>query len=169
MVVTYPTHTTPDRILLSSESKLIADVSDANESVVWISTLPDRPEPPPSGHGYEISMTGGVFDEDEIIGGGRDTLHVMNCQLVVTLHSIFSPLDEASRDKEFLTQESVGILRRVTEVMKSFAGTFLYDLDTGNRITAPMVPTQYVIPPHTEKPSGYASLHFRLEFDWDLT
>jgi hypothetical protein len=161
--------TTPDKVLLAVEERLIDQIDDASESSTWISTLPDRPEPPQlsSDGGYEISMTGGVFEPAEIGGGGVDSMHVSNCQLIVTIHTIVL-LDESSRDKDFLTHREIGVLIRMTKVMKALAAHMLQD--GGVDILAQAIyPVQFVIPPHTEKGGGYNSAHFSLEFDWDLT
>lgn len=160
------TGTTPDEVLLSIKRRLIDVIADGTDSSVYLSSVPDELPPNAADFMYEVAFSGGQMLDGEMAGGGVNTIHVVGA-VAVTVHSTVQ-IDEAGRDDEYLTSGELGILPRVTQVLRALA---VHDLENegGEQILAePMRPVDAQVPSHTPRRRGFSSVGFSVEFDWDL-
>lgn len=160
------TGTTPHEVLLSIKRRLIDVVADGTDSSVYLSSTPEELPPNSSDFMYEISFSGGQMLDAEMAGGGVNTIHVVG-EVVVTVHSTVQ-IDEAGRDDIYLAGEDLGIITRLTQVLRALAIDDLEN-EAGEQICAqPMRPIDTQVPSHTNRRRGFASVGFSVEFDWDI-
>lgn len=161
------TSSTPDVILESIQCRIANCVAGANDSNVYLSTVPDSLPPNSGEFVYEVYLSRGVFDQDEIAGGGRNAMHC-NSDIHITIHSA-NQMDETGRDETFLTDPDRGVIPKATNVLNALA---IHDLEDslGQRILAhPMRPTSFVIPPKEDRRKGFMQLTFAAAFDWGVS
>lgn len=160
--------TTPDVILKAIIKRIIAEVDSASDSNVYLSTISMELPPNPAEVMYEIAFSHNFSSWDsEFTGAGNEGLHTQ-MTLMVTISTVIQ-VDEVGRDFYFLTHETLGVCKRMTDVLRALSNHDLLD-DSGNQILAePLRLSQGQIPPKDDRRRGFVTLLLECAFDWDLS
>lgn len=159
--------TTPDLILKAIIDRLRDKVAAGQTATVYASTVSTELPPNPGEIMYEVSLAHNFAAWDpEFTGAGNEGLHT-NMTLMVTISTTVQ-LDEVGHDTVYLTDETRGVLGRMTAVLAALS---LYDPvnDNGDYLLCePLRLTQGQIPPKDDRRRGFVTLLLDCQFDWDL-
>lgn len=154
----------PVTILEGVVTRLIDQLglTDAN---CYLSIDPDAlPSPSPGQLIFVVSPTSGNFNEALFDGGGQEQT-TLEGGIVVKIHSPLQ-LDKPHQDVKFLGDESRGILRYATRVLKALAG-WSPGVVGSEQTRDPLIPSGMVIG-RKKRSLGWLELTFKCSFDWDL-
>lgn len=157
--------TTPATILTRVTDRILAEVAEATPHNTYVSTRDDELPPNPDEVMFQLGMSVHSDVEQELVtGAGNQDIHLRH-QISVTIHSTVQR-DEVGRDLQYLTDDSQGMLQRVTSVLGALSGHDLVD-GSGNELLAqPLRPSKVVVPPRDDRRRGKVTVLFDVEFDW---
>lgn len=158
-------------LLLAVVEQLKAEISGLEESTCFISLNPDdEPADTPGSLWITVSPGGGQFDKELWTGGGREQATV-DTTFTVAVHSPVQ-LDQKGRDVEVLTNESLGVLQMLDQVIDTLSGwdyiTDLGDPTEETHTRDPLVPSGWTYPQRPTDRHGWIGMVFEVKFDWEM-
>jgi len=157
----------PADIYRSIKNRLIEQVPDCKEGNCWFSLNPQAVVPHTGEVGFAVSPASGTFREGYYDGGGQEQLTV-DGGLIVAIHSTLQ-LDEVQRDAALLEDSTVGLWLLAGRVLAALADPNWSPMLGDDEITRdPLIPASYQIVKN-EKRLGSFELHFKCNFDWDVS
>jgi len=162
-------------VLLQIVQRLRDIVETANEANCFLSLDPDDLPSNPGDHCFVVAPVSGKFDEGAFIGAGIAAL-TTHSGCIVKIHCP-SLSDQAGRDVVAITDESLGLIRKASEVITALAA-FTADQPpvrgwvptlSDYALTSPFRPVGYSLHKNDTGAVRAIELSFEFEFDWDTT
>lgn len=150
-------------------------VETANEANCFLSLDPDDLPNNPGDHCFVVAPVSGKFDEGAFGGAGIAAL-TTHSGCIVKIHCP-SLVDEGGRDATAITDESLGLIRKASEVITALATFTAANPPTAGwvptvgdyALTSPLRPVGYSLHKNATGAVRAIELSFAFEFDWDTS
>lgn len=157
---------TQEVVLTAVVDRLVAQLA-INANRCYVSTQPLSTIPPGGDYFVTVSLGDGQFDAE------IQEQHAVQLQeqteVIITVLTRMH-LDRADRDIYLLTDDTRGLLTIKRLILKALVGHDLVE-GAGDTFLRRLVAVKYAEKPQydPEKMVGWLSIHFAVDFDWDLT